>query len=252
MVLAGLVIAVGVVVDDAIIDVGDVMHQLRRAPRSGWDPLDGVDRPRGVPGGAGARSSTRRSSSSRPAIPVFFLTRPHGVLLPAPGALLHPRRRGHPCSSPVTVTPGHGPDSPAQGEARTRKPPPLGAGGARPGTPACCGPPCAGRAAAYVAVVAIVAAGIAVMPKLGQDLLPTFRERDFLMHWVLETERLLRRDDDGVTRAADRELREVPGVRNFGAHVGQAAMGDEVVRHLLRRELDQHRPGRGLRQDTQQ
>jgi Cu/Ag efflux pump CusA len=31
-----------------------------------------------------------------------------------------------------------------------------------------------------------------------------------------------------VTRAASRELRAVPGVRNFGAHVGQAAAGDEV------------------------
>ena len=37
---------------------------------------------------------------------------------------------------------------------------------------------------AYAAVALTVAAGIAVTPFLGQSLLPNFKERDFLMHWV--------------------------------------------------------------------
>jgi Cu/Ag efflux pump CusA len=75
--------------------------------------------------------------------------------------------------------------------------------------------------------MAAVAGGVAVVPRLGQDLLPTFRERDFLMHWVLEPSASYD-ETMQVTRAASRELRAVPGVRNFGAHVGQAVAGDEV------------------------
>jgi hypothetical protein len=32
-----------------------------------------------------------------------------------------------------------------------------------------------------------------------------------------------------ITTRASRELRSIPGVRNFGAHIGQAFLADEVV-----------------------
>jgi Cu/Ag efflux pump CusA len=38
--------------------------------------------------------------------------------------------------------------------------------------------------AALAAAVVILLLGVAVMPRLGQSLLPDFKERDFLMHWV--------------------------------------------------------------------
>src|SRR5207245_10531504 len=37
---------------------------------------------------------------------------------------------------------------------------------------------------AFIAVGAIVLAGAVVYPLLGAALLPNFKERDFLMHWV--------------------------------------------------------------------
>src|SRR5262249_46207094 len=37
---------------------------------------------------------------------------------------------------------------------------------------------------AYAAVILITAAGIVTWPFLGHSLLPSFKERDFLMHWV--------------------------------------------------------------------
>ena len=33
---------------------------------------------------------------------------------------------------------------------------------------------------------ALIVAGIAILPALGNSLLPNFKERDFLMHWVTE------------------------------------------------------------------
>lgn len=72
-----------------------------------------------------------------------------------------------------------------------------------------------------------VGTGIAVTT-LGQEYLPSFKETDFLMHWVekpgssLES---MRR----ITQQVSKELRAIPGVRNFGSHIGRAEVADEVV-----------------------
>src|SRR6266545_2643908 len=69
--------------------------------------------------------------------------------------------------------------------------------------------------------------GLAVVPLLGQSLLPSFKERDFLMHWVAKPgtshPEMVR-----ITTAACKELRTIPGVRNCGTHIGQALLMDEV------------------------
>jgi Cu/Ag efflux pump CusA len=74
----------------------------------------------------------------------------------------------------------------------------------------------------------VMAAGLAIAPLLGQNLFPAFKERDFLMHWVAQPgtsrEEMVR-----ITTQASKELRAIPGVRNFGAHIGQGTMADEVV-----------------------
>ena len=41
----------------------------------------------------------------------------------------------------------------------------------------------------------------------------------------------------------------IPGVRNFGSHIGRAEVADEVVGAELHRAVDQHRPDGGLRRD---
>ena len=223
MVLAGLVIAVGVVVDDAIIDVENIVRRLREHRASG-----------------GTRSTAsivlEASLEVRSpivyatfiilaaAIPVFFLQGLMGSFF-QPLALSYTLAVAASMLVAVTVTP-------AMALILLRrarldpKPPPLvrwtQAGYTRLLRPVVRRP-----LAAYVVVGALLAGGIAVVPRLGQDLLPTFRERDFLMHWVLEPS-ASHEETMAVTRAASRELREVPGVRNFGAHVGQAVNGDEV------------------------
>ena len=60
MVLAGFVIALGVVVDDAIIDIENIVRRLRQHRTEGSRQVDGRGRPRRLARGARRRSSTRR------------------------------------------------------------------------------------------------------------------------------------------------------------------------------------------------
>jgi CzcA family heavy metal efflux pump len=81
---------------------------------------------------------------------------------------------------------------------------------------------------AYATVGVITVLGIAAWPFLGHQLLPSFKERDFLMHWVTAPD-TSHPEMNRITMQGSRELRAVPGVRNFGAHIGQALLMDEVV-----------------------
>jgi CzcA family heavy metal efflux pump len=65
-------------------------------------------------------------------------------------------------------------------------------------------------------------------PFLGEEFLPHFKEYDFLMHWVEKPGTSLDAMKR-ITQRASNELRTIPGVRNFGAHLGRAEVADEVV-----------------------
>ena len=62
---------------------------------------------------------------------------------------------------------------------------------------------------------------------LGQEFLPNFQETDFLMHFVEKPGTSIEAMDR-ITIQASRELRAIPGVRNFGSHIGRAEVADEV------------------------
>jgi len=80
----------------------------------------------------------------------------------------------------------------------------------------------------YITVAVIFLAGLIVLPQLGQSLLPSFKERDFLMHWLTKPGSSWP-EMSRITTQGSKELRKIPGVRNFGAHIGQALIMDEVV-----------------------
>jgi len=63
---------------------------------------------------------------------------------------------------------------------------------------------------------------------LGEEFFPHFKEYDFLMHWVEKPGTSLQAMER-ITERASQELRAIPGVRNFGSHLGRAEMADEVV-----------------------
>lgn len=73
----------------------------------------------------------------------------------------------------------------------------------------------------------LLATGFA-FTRLGEEFLPHFQEYDFLMHWVEKPGTSLAAMQR-ITARASRELRAIPGVRNFGSHIGRAEVADEVV-----------------------
>jgi CzcA family heavy metal efflux pump len=81
---------------------------------------------------------------------------------------------------------------------------------------------------AYAGCGVVVLLGLLVAPQLGSSLFPDLKQRDVLIHWDTipgtsdaEVER--------ITGSLDQQLQAIPGVRNFGAHIGRARQGEEVV-----------------------
>lgn len=224
MVLAGLIIALGEVVDDAIIDVENILRRLRQNSEQG-NPKTAI------------RVVYEASIEVRSAvvyatlivvmtlIPVFFLEGLAGsffrplaasyilailaslvvalTVTPALSLLLLPRTAGRKeRESPVTVflkrlyvriLP-----------ALVRHP----------------------LAMLLFVLLVFVGTGIAV-PQLGEELMPKFKETDFLMHF-LEKPGIGVEAMNRVTILASKELRAIDGVNNFGSHIGRAEAADEV------------------------
>jgi CzcA family heavy metal efflux pump len=75
---------------------------------------------------------------------------------------------------------------------------------------------------------AVVLAALALVPLLSWSLLPSFKERDVRISWqgapgtsLPEMQRMM--------MLASQELRMIPGIRNVAAHLGRAVTGDQVV-----------------------
>ena len=224
MVLAGFVIAIGAVVDDAIIDIENIMRRLRQERAAGG--------PRSV-----ARIILEASLEVRrpivyatlivvtAVVPVLFLEGLSGAFF-KPLVLAYVLAILASMLVAVTVTPALGlillRNAPLHGRGS-----PLVAWLSRRYT-ALLAKPAASPRAACVTVLVITVCGAATWPLLGHSLLPEFKERDFLMHWVTKPDtshpEMVR-----ITTRASKELRAIPGVRNFGAHIGQAFAADEVV-----------------------
>ena len=75
---------------------------------------------------------------------------------------------------------------------------------------------------------AIVLAGLAVLPVLSWSLLPSFKERDVRISWKGTPGTSLPEMRRVMTQASE-QLRLIPGIRNVAAHIGRAVSGDQVV-----------------------
>jgi len=81
-------------------------------------------------------------------------------------------------------------------------------------------------AAAVAVAVAVVA--VAAFPGVGRSIAPAFQERDLLIEWQ-GSPATARTEMNRILARAGAELRTVPGIRNVGGHVGRAITSDQVV-----------------------
>lgn len=221
MILAGLIIALGEVVDDAIIDVENILRRLRQHP--GMPKLKVV-----LDASLEVRSAVVYASVIIVLVflPVFFLPGLAGTFF-RPLALSYILAIGASLLVALTVTPalslmllkvkegGQRDAMLSRGvKAAYRSILPLFA--RRP------------FAAVLFLAVAFGFTGWVWSTQLKEEFLPSFKERDFLMHW-LEKPNTSVEASKRITLAASIDLLAVPGVRNQGAHIGRAEVADEVV-----------------------
>jgi CzcA family heavy metal efflux pump len=84
-------------------------------------------------------------------------------------------------------------------------------------------------APAYAIGGILVLAGVAALPALERQLVPSYRDTNLLVNWE-GSPGTSRPAMNRITTKASLELRSIPGVRNVAAHVGRAVMAsDEPV-----------------------
>ena len=224
MILAGLVIALGVLVDDAIIDIENIVRRIRQHRREGSD--------RSTASIILEASIEVRGPIVHATLIILASTAPVFLLSGLTGAFFRPLAFAYGLSIlasllvALTVIPALALIMLRKAPIEHRESPLvrwlqrgytalLARIVPRPGV-------------AYSSVAVVMIAGFVIAPFLGQNLFPAFKERDFLMHWVAQPgtsrEEMVR-----ITQQASKELRAIPGVRNFGAHIGQGTLADEVV-----------------------
>jgi len=224
MALAGLAIALGEVVDDAILDVENIFRRLRGnaqagAPRRAFDVV--------LAASLEMRSAVVWGSVIvvLVVLPVFFLEGLAGAFF-RPLASAYVLAMGASLGTALLLTPALSLLLLPRRAAAAREP--WLVRGLRGAYSRVLEPILRRPRTAAAILLAAVALLLAALPASGRDFLPRFRERDFLMHWVEKPGTSLdamRR----ITERASRELRTIPGVRNFGAHLGRAEVADEVV-----------------------
>jgi CzcA family heavy metal efflux pump len=224
MVLAGFVIAVGVVVDDAIIDIENIVRRLRQHRKEGSTKST-------------ASIILESSFEVRSAIiyatlidvmtllPIFFMEGLSGAFF-QPLAISYALAVLASMLVAMTVTPALALILLRNAPIERRESPLVH--WLQRGYDQVLKRIIRSPIPAFAAVGVLVLIGIVVMPLLGQSLLPDFKERDFLMHWVTAPG-TSHPEMNRITIEASKELRAIPGVRNFGAHVGRAVAADEVV-----------------------
>ncbi|MEK6325451.1 MAG: efflux RND transporter permease subunit [Acidobacteriota bacterium] len=225
MVIAGLVIALGEVVDDAIIDVENIMRRLR-LNRSAENPEPAF------------QVVLKASIEVRSAIvyatlivvlvflPVFFLEGLAGSFF-RPLALSYVLAVMASLGVALTLTPALSLLLLPRAAKSDHKEPPLPRilkRYYRTWLPRLVDKP---RWAAVV-LAAVFGLTAVTVPFLGEEFLPDFKETDFLMHWVGKPGTSLEAMQR-ITVTVSKELRAIPGVRNFGSHIGRAEVADEVV-----------------------
>jgi CzcA family heavy metal efflux pump len=223
MVLAGLVVAIGVVVDDAIIDVENVVRRLREARASGstQSTFNIV-----LNASVEVRSAITYATVINviAVVPVLFLEGLSGSFF-RPLVLSYGLAVLVSMVVALTVTPALCLLLLSRGKLASKESPLMR--GLKRAYVALLAPLIRRPLPAIAMTAVLLIAGLAAVPTLGSQLLPNFKERDFLMHWLTQPGTSVT-EETRVSISACKDLREIEGVRNCGSHIGQAFLADEV------------------------
>ena len=219
MVLAGLALALGVVIDDAVTGIQRI---ARRLQERGDRPVTTVLLEATVE--VRATLIYALIFAFLPLVPVFLMGGLFGAF-GRPLAVTYALAIGASMITALTVTPALGVLLLSKGPALrqsglmtrlenrydgllTRL-----AGGPRP---------------AVVAVALIAVIGLVALPQLRRSELPALQERDFLVELEAAPGTSLQRMKEITSQVSD-ELRALPGVRKVATHAGRAISSDKVV-----------------------
>jgi CzcA family heavy metal efflux pump len=226
MILAGFAVAVGVVVDDAIIDMENIVRRLRERARE-----------------RGARKITPLllvlGASMEVRVAIFYATLinivaviPVMVVGGLTGAFFEPLAIAYSLAVlasmlvALTVTPALALMLLPSARLGEKDPPLMRV--LKRGYRSALTPLLGGKRWLLPLLTAMaIAGGLFVYPHLGQDLFPTFKEPDFLMHFVTKPGTSVQEQDRMVANL-QRQVLKVPGVTDAGSHIGQALLGEEV------------------------
>lgn len=225
MILAGLIIALGEVVDDAIIDVENILRRLRQNAQLP-DPRPKIEVV--LDASIEVRSAVVYASVIIVLVfvPVFFLPGLAGTFF-RPLALSYILAITASLAVALTLTPALSLIllKVDPGEHRDAWLSRLMKAAYRGILPVFAKRPWASM---LFLALAFLSTGWIWKTQLKEEFLPSFKERDFLMHW-LEKPNTSVEASKRITIAAATDLLNVPGVRNQGAHIGRAEVADEVV-----------------------
>ncbi|MFF0476971.1 efflux RND transporter permease subunit [Streptomyces sp. NPDC004284] len=225
MALAGLVIALGAVVDDAIIDVENILRRLREHRRAGGDTS--------VAKIILNASLEVRSPIVYATMIIVVATVPVFLLQGVAGSFFRTLAVSYTLAIlasmvvALTVTPALCLIMLRRAKVERRQSPLLRR--LQTGYTAGLRRIVKRPIHAYLVSGVLVVVAALLVPQLSQSLLPSFKERDFLVHFITTPGTSVQEEQRMVSRLS-REVRAIPGVRDvFGAHIGQAFLGDEIA-----------------------
>jgi CzcA family heavy metal efflux pump len=220
---AGLAVAVAIVVDEAVAGAHNVARRLRLRREAGHDTS--------VATVVTEASAEVRAPLAYGTLIALLAIVPVAVMEGRPGAFLEPLALAYALAVAaallvaLTLTPAlslllfsrgsAGGESPVLASVGRRYLSALGGFMRRPRT-------------VIVAAGACAVAGLAVLPFLNTSLVPSFKDRDVLVHLDGEPGTSNPRMTQ-IATSVSRQLRGIDGVENVGAHVGRAITGDQRV-----------------------
>lgn len=224
MILGGLVIALGVVIDDAIIDVENIARRLRQKPKQGSGTLT---------------TTIILEAALQMRRPIVFATLiillvvlPLFFIQGLSGAFLQPLTHSYvlavlsSMAIALFVTPALSLTLLTNAPLKRRGSPLVR--WLERNYDRVLAVTMKSPRRAYSAACVVVLVSLAILPFLDISLLPAFKQTDLLIEWEAAPG-TSRPEMSRITAQAGRELKTIPGVNNVGAHVGRAVTGDAVV-----------------------